>query len=360
MFRFSTERQEWLERDKLTTLVRRAAPSFLTGVTVILLLAAATRGALKQDTPPMVLILLLGSAAAATAAAMAVRRISARTTTLAYCIWSILTVLAISVPLSIVAALTGDHQAIVFCMFGAILGSVFWLNLWHAIAAQAAFVIPPLIELAILRPGIWEWRIALQVALTGTFVAFSLFLLMHFYHRQTTLMSQELQTRASIDGLTQVFNKSAWYAKAEGRLRQARIHETSTSLIFLDLDNFKQINDEMGHLTGDLILRRLSEVVREQIDAQHLIGRFGGDEFVVLLADTGQAACGMAARRLERAIRASIAAGPQAVGVSLGMATWDGAESLDNLVLRADVDMFARKRERAGAPDIIGPGVLPA
>ena len=360
MFSITIERQEWLERDKLTTLVRRAAPSFLSGIAVILLLAATTRGALKRDTPPLVLLLLLVSAGGVIVTAAAARRISARTTPAAYYAGSIATVLCISIPLSIVSGMTGDHQAIVYCMFGAVLGSVFWLNLGHAIVAHVAFLAPPLVELATLRPGIWEWRIALQVGLIGTFASFALYFLMQFYHRQTTLMSHELKTRASTDGLTQVLNKSAWRQEAGVQLETCAAGERPASLIFLDLDDFKRINDELGHITGDLILRRLAETIRENVRECHLVGRFGGDEFVVLLTDTRLDACGEVAARLQRAVRASMGFGPPAVSVSMGFAEWDGAGALDDLVLRADIDMLARKRERAPQLETLQTGALPA
>jgi diguanylate cyclase (GGDEF)-like protein len=358
------ERRAWLEEDKLTTLVRRAAPPCMTGIAIILLLAAVSRGALRTDTPPLALALLLFSSTTTASAALVVRRMSSRTRISAFYVWSIATVFCISIPLSIVSSLTGDHQAIVYCMFGAVMGSVFWLNLRHAIAAHAGFLLPPLVEVATRDPGVWEWRIAVQISLIGTFVSFSMYLLMQFYHRQTTLMSQELHTRASTDGLTQVLNKSAWRHEAGGRLALYAMEDRPASLIFLDLDNFKRINDELGHLTGDLILRRLSETIRECVHEGHLVGRFGGDEFVLLLEDARLEACGEVARRLEREVRASMGVGQHAVSVSMGMAEWDGAETLDDLVLRADINMLARKRQRAApidrAVDTLQPGALPA
>lgn len=163
-----------------------------------------------------------------------------------------------------------------------------------------------------------------------------------------------LQELARVDPLTGVMNRRAFFEDLSLRLAQARRHGDRGLLVYLDLDSFKAINDGYGHAAGDVVLRRVAEILRENVRETDLVGRIGGDEFVVWLDRVG------AVEQRERieALRAAIAvagrdypAAAARFGASVGVVGTDGAVDPEELIVAADAAMYAAKRagrERAG------------
>ncbi|GAA1393821.1 GGDEF domain-containing protein [Catellatospora coxensis] len=158
----------------------------------------------------------------------------------------------------------------------------------------------------------------------------------------------ELVDLATTDPLTGLPNRRALRAGLTRELDQARRRGVPFSLILLDLDHFKAVNDEYGHLAGDLVLRQVGQILQSQVRSTDLAGRHGGEEFAVLLPDTGRDA---ALRTAER-VRAALSGTPiefqghtVRVTASLGVVTYpeDGLTS-EELVRRADVALYAAKR----------------
>ena len=126
----------------------------------------------------------------------------------------------------------------------------------------------------------------------------------------------------------------------------------------IDIDGFKGVNDQHGHLTGDETLRRIAETSRSCLRRTDVFGRYGGDEFVVLLPETGSPEVLMA-ERIRRALEAAevkTGAGPIRVTVSIGIAARrSSTEALDALIAQADTALYAAKangRNRVeAAPD---------
>jgi diguanylate cyclase (GGDEF)-like protein len=164
---------------------------------------------------------------------------------------------------------------------------------------------------------------------------------------------------ARVDPLTGLGNRRAFDEALAGELEQARPAGTRLRVIVADLDGFKRINDDYGHMAGDDCLRQVADTMRATLRPGDRCFRWGGDEFVTLVADgaAGNAA-GMAAR-LEHAI-ANSCRGPDGrpLSVSCGHAEIDGQVSPATAVATADAVMFSLKRRRsgAGAP---GPAVSP-
>jgi diguanylate cyclase (GGDEF)-like protein len=152
-----------------------------------------------------------------------------------------------------------------------------------------------------------------------------------------------LQEQAETDALTGLPNRRAWYAKAEAALARARRHGHPVTVLLLDLDGFKEVNDRRGHAAGDRLLRGVASHWSAALRETDTLGRVGGDEFAALLEHADEEAAVEVVARLRTAL-------VEGERFSAGAATWDGAETVDELVARADIGMYADKRSRpAGA-----------
>jgi diguanylate cyclase (GGDEF)-like protein len=161
-----------------------------------------------------------------------------------------------------------------------------------------------------------------------------------------------LRFDATLDALTSVLTR-----KALDRTLQKLEREPELSLIFLDVDHFKAINDGFGHAVGDRVLAALGRLLRDQLRPSDIVGRYGGEEFVVVLREA-DAEC---ARRVAERIRQSLALADivgllRRVTLSAGVAERGFGESVEQLIARADLALYAAKsagRNRVlVAPDV--------
>lgn len=166
----------------------------------------------------------------------------------------------------------------------------------------------------------------------------------------STRMREELRRRATTDELTGCLNRSSIVAALEQHIASGQ-RRAERAVLFIDLDNFKEVNDEHGHAAGDELLRELGRRLRETVRDGDAVGRVGGDEFLVLCPDVGgpQAALRLASRVSEALHNEMFAAGGHTA--SVGVAWTTGATlSADGLVARADRAMYGSKRAGTGAP----------
>jgi two-component system cell cycle response regulator len=180
---------------------------------------------------------------------------------------------------------------------------------------------------------------------------------------QEQLLSREhdLEAMAYYDELTGVANRRFAVRQLHALLSRARRHDQELSVILLDADRFKSLNDRHGHGAGDEVLRGLADRLRSRVREEDVVARFGGEEFLVILPDTGAEGAATAAEDLREAVAArAFPVGRFAlpITVSAGWATWNG-ESLERLVARADRGLYAAKEagrdcvrpaDGAGAP----------
>lgn len=165
--------------------------------------------------------------------------------------------------------------------------------------------------------------------------------------KENELLRGRLEQQASHDDLTGLRNRRSWQAEAERELAKARREGRPVSLLVLDLDKFKSVNDQCGHAAGDVVLRAVGEALRDGVRGGDLPGRMGGDEFMVLLPDTELADATHVAKALcARLGRLQVAeAGGVDFTVSVGVASLPPAASLRELVAVADAAMYTAKRE---------------
>ncbi len=154
-----------------------------------------------------------------------------------------------------------------------------------------------------------------------------------------------LRLQADIDPLTKAWSRSRWQEDGEALMAQARLKKGTVALILADLDEFKQVNDSYGHLAGDAVLEHFSLTCRKNLRVEDIFGRFGGDEFVIILPGCSKAEAEALAERLRRAV-AAMAAGEGGIRVtaSFGVAVYQaGTLGLDGLVRMADEALYTAK-----------------
>jgi diguanylate cyclase (GGDEF)-like protein len=167
---------------------------------------------------------------------------------------------------------------------------------------------------------------------------------------QRSLMHQQLAAAARTDPKTGLLNATAWQREADAEVTRALRSGTPLSLLLVDVDHFKQVNDSHGHLIGDDVLRALATELRQQVRESDVVGRFGGEEFTVLLPRTdGDGACRIAERLRTSAGLLSVPAadGMISVTVSIGVAVL-GQHGNDLFELLAAADLALYRAKDAG------------
>lgn len=162
------------------------------------------------------------------------------------------------------------------------------------------------------------------------------------------LLEEEIARQAQTDYLTGVFNRRYFMAQGSAEIERARRYGSALSILMLDIDFFKRINDRYGHSTGDAVLRKLTEVCQFALRSLDVFGRLGGEEFAILLPETDQVAALDVAERLRLIVadaRVPIE-GAQAVSftVSIGVSSMlPTSGGIDDLLNAADKALYAAK-----------------
>ena len=173
-------------------------------------------------------------------------------------------------------------------------------------------------------------------------------------------LEQELRHQAFHDALTGLANRALFEDRLAHALAGARRHDHPIAVLFLDLDDFKTINDSLGHAVGDELLRTAARRIAAEVRVTDTAARLGGDEFAVLLEtmDEDTDADAIAARLLE-ALRAPIHIGGRElrVSASVGLARSDGAAGVEDLLRNADTAMYAAKDAGKGTAQTFEAGM---
>lgn len=163
----------------------------------------------------------------------------------------------------------------------------------------------------------------------------------------TERLQSELRRSAIYDRLTGIFNRGAFVDLAEGEFARWLRSGTSFSVLLMDLDHFKRINDQYGHPAGDAVLIAFARLCTESLRNGDLLGRYGGEEFCALLPGTDRIQAEAVAERLRRNtadMTVEWQGMPLSLGVSIGVAEVDGRVSnFDGLIARADAALYQAK-----------------
>ncbi len=165
---------------------------------------------------------------------------------------------------------------------------------------------------------------------------------LHATSRDLHLANQKLEEAATTDGLTKIFNRKKISETIQTHL-EGRKEGSALSLIMFDIDNFKRVNDTYGHDRGDEVLVKVSQTAKANIREGDFIGRWGGEEFMILLPETKKADAIEIAERIRKAISSIQWENMNGVTVSLGVAEGTSQDSDESLYKRVDNHLYTAK-----------------
>jgi|GEM_PF-920967 len=156
-------------------------------------------------------------------------------------------------------------------------------------------------------------------------------------------MRREIKKMSETDKLTQLFNRVKLDAELENALNRAKNRSAIFGLIMMDIDNFKQVNDSFGHMAGDVVLVELAELFKTSIRPGDIVGRWGGEEFMVILPDTDENGTVELAEKIRRKVSENRFSKQDGITISLGVSVFNDDTSVDTIIYRADQALYVAK-----------------
>lgn len=169
----------------------------------------------------------------------------------------------------------------------------------------------------------------------------------YVYQQQLQRSVTQLEQANRTDGLTGVFNRHYWQQQLGYEIQRAQRYQHPLSLLLFDLDKFKDLNDQYGHLGGDFVLIELSKLISTLLRDTDLLGRYGGEEFGIILPDTGLAGAVQVANRIcDTVAQHKMLFNQQNIKatVSIGVVSYYD-QTVDELIQRADIALYCAKRQ---------------
>jgi diguanylate cyclase (GGDEF)-like protein len=224
-----------------------------------------------------------------------------------------------------------------------------WMLIAALMASAWCFTTRTAVVVSLMTLGVWSW-IEVPAANWGEWLPGHLFRLIvasggvaWMIHVRDRL--ETARKLARVDFLTGLPNRQALIDALEAEIGRAKRFNRPFSIALMDCDGFKQINDVRGHLVGDDVLRRIGESLREQARPFDCAGRWGGDEFLIVLSEVDQSDAEMFAERLRAAIRHNVERGHPSLTCSMGVVTVRNVVlDWQECVRRADEAMYIAKR----------------
>jgi diguanylate cyclase len=157
------------------------------------------------------------------------------------------------------------------------------------------------------------------------------------------------EQQSFIDPLTEIYNRRSLDDIAGRLISHAKRRQSPLSLLMIDVNKFKQVNTRFGHLTGDFVLAEIAGILKSSIRGSDAVVRYGGDEFLILLADTASPGAQKVCQRINDKLNDWNEAGNLekfTISLSIGIAEWHDGDTLDLMLDSADRKMYEQKSVR--------------
>jgi two-component system cell cycle response regulator len=180
--------------------------------------------------------------------------------------------------------------------------------------------------------------------------------------QQAMADKEKLEKLANFDSLTGLYNRRAILGKLRELISRANRYKEDFSLVMLDIDHFKKVNDSYGHLTGDEVLEKVAALIRQNIRDTDIAGRYGGEEYIIILPHTNLSSAWVIAERIRSIIEKAEMKDPAgnvfAVTVSQGLSNWERYEDADSLISCTDEALYkAKEKGRNRVQILLGPSL---
>ena len=176
-----------------------------------------------------------------------------------------------------------------------------------------------------------------------------LYSLRKLIERELEIIDKNVQLKISseTDPLTEINNRLSFMVKSSAELQRAKRYGRSLSLLMIDLDDFKAINDEYGHQMGDVVLKMIAKTVLDLLRKSDIFGRYGGEEFILTLPETEYDSAMVLANRIIKEISNKeifLAGETVRVTASIGVSVYEENDTFDDVIKRADLKMYEAKK----------------
>lgn len=218
-----------------------------------------------------------------------------------------------------------------------------WPTLRHFATGTLVCLVPMLVALAGSGAGVDVWSHYGMYLGASVLVAHALWRQRFLAARASSRLRAELERSATEDAMTGILNRTGWNKLAPAMLAAAQARNRPVSLLYLDLDHFKSINDRHGHAIGDAVIEHAARLIRSETCENDLVARLGGEEFAVLLTGTGATQAPAVAERIRTDFENK--RGPVPCSLCVGVAEQLPGESLTQLMARADKALLLAKRQ---------------
>jgi diguanylate cyclase (GGDEF)-like protein len=165
----------------------------------------------------------------------------------------------------------------------------------------------------------------------------------HALLRENIMLYEEMQRLAITDALTGIYNRLFINQALGTEMARAKRFAQRMAILLIDVDGFKHYNDAYGHLQGDVALRKIAQILKSEVRSTDLLGRFGGDEFVAILAETDYEGALVVAEKMKKAVMSGTM-GNGSLSVSAGIAIYRPGKTAEELLEEADRELYTRKK----------------
>jgi diguanylate cyclase (GGDEF)-like protein len=208
------------------------------------------------------------------------------------------------------------------------------------------------IILSIISASVWLYSDLLSghnysyyaIPLWNAIMRLGFFLMVAYSLWEIKVLLKKEQTFAKIDFLTDIYNSRAFMEKAKIEIDRAIRYAHPLTLVYIDIDHFKQINDSLGHSQGDILLKVIAKTLKENIRSIDIVSRLGGDEFALLLPETNEHSAKTIMNKIETKLLNVVASNHWPISFSIGTVTSYNVDNLDELIKESDNLMYTVKK----------------